>query len=103
MKFMVFTMYDAAKAAEVMQASDKAAKMPGQKLLAVYGCLGIPFPGFPPNSLLGIGIREAESAEALASVLYTLTLAGATSWAVPVLEVPVGSGAAEEKKLRKCY
>jgi len=101
MKFMVFTMYDAAKAAEVMQASDKAAKMPGQKLLAVYACLGRAFDGMPPNSLLGIGIRDAESSEALASVLYTLTLAGATSWAVPVLEVPVGSVAAEEKKLRK--
>ena len=101
MKFLTFSMYDIAKAAEVMQAADKAQKMPGQKTLTAYACLGIPFPGFPPNSLLGIGIRDADTSEALASVLYTLTVAGATSWAVPVMEVPVGGLAAEEKKLRK--
>jgi len=101
MKFLTFSMYDIAKAAEVMQAADKAHKMPGQKTLTAYACLGIPFPGFPPNTIIGFTIREAESAEALASVLYTLTVAGATSWAVPVMEMPVGSLAAEEKKLRK--
>lgn len=101
MKFMLFTMYDVAKAAEVMQASDKAAKVPGQKMLAVYACLGKAFDGMPPNTLLGIAIRDAENSEALAAVMYTLSLAGATTWAVPVLEVPVGDAATEEKKLRK--
>ena len=101
MKFMVFTMYDAAKAAEVMQASDKAAKMPGQKLLALYVCGGKPFDGVPPNTLVAISVREAESAEALAAVEYTLILAGATVWAVPVVELPVGGAVAEEKKYRK--
>jgi len=102
MKFITFSMYDAAKSAELMQAADKAHKMPGQKTLAAYACLGLPFPGvLPPNTIVGFTIREAESAEALASVLYTLTVAGATTWAVPVVEMPVGSLAAEEKKLRK--
>jgi len=101
MKFMTFVMYDVAKAAEVAQASDKASKVPGQKLLALYSCVGKPFDGVPPNTIVAISVREAENGEALATALYTLALAGATAWAVPVIEMPVGAAAAEEKKLRK--
>lgn len=101
MKFMTFVMYDVAKAAEVAQASDKNSKIPGQKMLAQYVCLGKPFDGMPPNTLVAISIRETESNEALATALYTLTLAGATAWAVPILEFAVGGGVEEEKKLRK--
>jgi hypothetical protein len=102
MKFITFAMYDVAKAAEVAQASDKVAKTPGQKRLAQYVCLGIPFPGvFPPNTLTAITIREAESAEALAAVQYPLVLAGANIWSVPVLEFPVDGAVAEVKKYTK--
>ncbi|MBM3120371.1 MAG: hypothetical protein FJ022_07855 [Chloroflexi bacterium] len=101
MKFINFIMYDVAKAAEVAQAADKVAKMPGRKLLASYVCEGIPFPGAPPNSIISITISESESNEAIAEAQYPLALAGASVWAVPVLEVPVAGAAAEEKKYRK--
>jgi len=94
-------MFDVAKAAEVAQAADKVAKMPGRKLLAQYACLGLAFPGVPPNTMVTIGISEVESNEAMAATLYPLELAGATTWAVPVLEMPVAGAAAEEKKYRK--
>ena len=69
MKFMVFTMYNVAKAAEVAQAADKVANTPGTKILAQYACLGKPFDGVPPNNVVAITVREAESAEA-----YTITV-----------------------------
>jgi len=95
-------MYDAAKLAEVAQVADKNSKIPGVKPLAQYICLGLPFPGvFPPTTLTSITIREAESAEALGAALYNIALTGATVWAVPVTEVPVGSAEAEVKKLQK--
>ena len=101
MKFITFAMYDVAKAAEIAQASDKVAKTPGRKTVAQYVCLGIPFAGVPPNSLVVIAVGEAESNEAIAASQYPLALAGATIWAVPVLEMPVAGAAAEEKKYRK--
>ena len=101
MKFITFVMYDVAKAAEIAQAADKVAKTPGQKALAQYVCLGIPFAGVPPNSIVVIVVGEAESNEAIAASQYPLALAGATIWAVPVLEMPVAGAAAEEKKYRK--
>lgn len=101
MKFLEFAMYDVAKAAEVAQASDNVAKTPGRKMLADYVCEGIAFPGQPPNTLLAIAVAEYESNEAIATALYPMALAGATVWAVPVLETQVGSGVATEKKYRK--
>jgi len=101
MKFIVFCMYDVAKMAEVAKAADKNSKIPGQKLLAMYGCLGKAFDGVPPNTLVSITIRDAESAEALGAALLNLSFAGATAWAVPVMEMPVGSAEAEAKKLQK--
>jgi len=101
MKFLGFAMYDAAKAAEVAQASDKVAKTPGRKVLASYMCMGIAFPGVPPNTLVSISVAEYESNEAMAAAMYPVALAGATVWAVPVLEMTVGRGAATEKKYRK--
>jgi len=95
-------MYDAAKTAEIAAASDKiwASPPPGIKPLASYVCLGMPFPGIPPNSLVTVGIGEAESDEALAAVTYPLMLAGATIHRVPILEVPIGGGVEAEKKYR---
>ena len=101
MKFITFYMFDVAKAAEVAQAGDKVAKTPGQKILAQYVCEGLAFPGQPPNTIVNIAIGEVESNEALAAAQYPVALAGATVWSVPVLEMPVGGGAAEEKKYRK--
>ena len=101
MKFITFCIYDVAKFAEVAKASDKNSKIPGQKLLAMYGCLGKAFDGVPPNTLVAISVRETESADALAAALLNLSLAGATVWAVPVMEMSVGSVEAEAKKLQK--
>jgi len=103
MKFVMFIMNDVAKMADVAAASDKtmASPPPGTKLLARYVCLGIPFPGAPPNTLVVISLREAESAEGMAAISYPLALAGATVWYVPVLEVPVEPRVAEvEEKYR---
>ncbi|HUW44429.1 MAG TPA: hypothetical protein VMW50_01415 [Dehalococcoidia bacterium] len=101
MKFLVFAMFDVAKAAEMAQANDKLAKTPGRKVLAGYTCLGLAFPGVPPNTLVTISVVEYGSSEAMAAVLYPLELAGATVWAVPVLEMPVGGHVTAEKKYRK--
>lgn len=103
MKFLMFAMMDVAKAAEFAQASDKvwASPPPGIKMLADYVCLGISFPGAPPNTVVGISIVEAESAEALTAVTYPMALAGASLWNVPVLEMPVAGAAELEKKMRR--
>jgi hypothetical protein len=101
MKFLGFVIYDVAKAVEVAQASDKVAKTPGRKVLASYTCMGLAFPGVPPNTLVGVSVAEYESNEAMAAAQYPMALAGATVWAVPVLEMTVGRGAATEKKYRK--
>ncbi|HXZ30237.1 MAG TPA: hypothetical protein VEG43_03650 [Dehalococcoidia bacterium] len=101
MKFLVFAAFDAAKAAEVAQANDKMAKTPGRKVLAQYMCMGMAFAGLPLNTMLGVSVVEYESNEAMAAGQYPATLAGATLWSVPVLEMPVGGLAAEEKKYRK--
>jgi len=101
MKFLGFAMFDVSKAAEVAQAGDKAAKTPGHKVLAQYLCQGMPFQGIPPNMVVVVSVGESESNEAIAASQYPIALAGATVWAVPVLEMRVGGGAAAEKKYRK--
>jgi hypothetical protein len=102
MKFLMFSMNDVAKTAEVVQAADKvwASPPPGIKLLAQYACLGIAFPGEPPNTIVAISVVDAESAEAIGAVSYPITVAGATVWNVPVFELPVAGGAEVEKKYR---
>jgi hypothetical protein len=101
MKFLGFSIFDVAKAAEVAQAGDKVAKTPGGKILAQYICQGIPFAGVPPNMMVVVSVEEYESNEAIAASQYPLALAGATTWAVPVLEMQAGGGAVTEKKYRK--
>lgn len=102
MKFLTFVMCDSAKVAELAQASDKvqANPAPGSKTLAMYTCMGIPFAGAPPDSTVTVTIVDAESTEAMAANSYPLILAGASVWYVPVLEMPVGGAAQEEKKYR---
>ena len=104
MKFLLFAMWDAAKTAEVTQAADKvwASPPPGIKRLAHYICEGITFPGvlLPPNTLVSVGIIEADTNEAIAAASYPMVLAGVSVWHVPVLELPVAGAAEVEKKLR---
>jgi len=101
MKFLVFSMFDVAKTAEIAQIADKVAKTPGQKTIAQYVCQGMALSGLLPNTSLAIAVVEAESNEALAATQYPMGLAGISTWAVPVLEVPVGRVATAEKKYRK--
>jgi len=96
----MFTMCDTAKMAELAQIGDKVGKAPGQKTIAQYACQGIAFGDLPPNTTLAVAVVEAESNEALAATQYPMGLAGMSTWAVPVLEVPVGGVATEEKKYR---
>ena len=101
MKFLSFSVVDVAKIPDLMQALDKVADTPGSKVLARYTCMGLAFPGVPPNTVVGVSIMEYESSEAMAARLYPGMLAGATVWAVPVLEMPVTGAAEVEKKYRK--
>jgi len=101
MKFLMFAMYDVAKTAELAQVADKVAKTPGQRTIAQYSCQGMAFAGLPPNTALAIAVVEAESNEALAATQYPMGLAGISTWAVPVLEVPVGRTTTAERKYRK--
>jgi hypothetical protein len=101
MKFLMFAMYDVAKTAELAQDADKVAKTPGQKTIAQYACQGIAFAGLPPNTALSIIVLEVDSNEALAAIQYPLGLDGISTWAVPVLEIPVSRVVAAEKKYRK--
>jgi len=103
MKFLRFSMFDAAKTAEMSQVSDKvmANLPPGLKVLAAYTCLGNPFPAtVPPNALISVAVMEAESAEAIVATAYPAMLAGAQMWYVPVMEVSIGAAAEQEKKYR---
>ena len=102
MKFLSFVTMPAAKIAEVAAASDKtmASPPPGYQALANYACLGAPFDGIPPNSMVSVSISEADSAEALAAVQYPLLLAGATIHRVPIMDVAIGTAVQTEKKFK---
>ncbi|MBM4446445.1 MAG: hypothetical protein FJ023_03720 [Chloroflexi bacterium] len=102
MKFMSLGLYDVAKSAEVAKAADQLLSNPppGFKLLAQYVCLGRPFDGIPPNTMVSVAIGETDSAEAIAAVSYPLQLAGVTFYRVPLLEIPVAGATAVEKKLK---
>jgi hypothetical protein len=102
MKFLMFLAMDVAKAAEVAQAADKfwASPPAGIKMLATYVCQGIPWRDAPANTLITIGVVEAENNQALSAANWPLALAGATVWSVPVLEMPVPGAAEVERKLR---
>jgi len=102
MKFVRFSVVDVAKMAETTKASDKVWASPpsGVKMDAFYACMGLAFPDQPPNTIVSISIVEADSAESLAAISYPPMQAGATIWAVPVIDVPVGGTAEAEKKYR---
>jgi len=70
MKFLVFAMFDVAKATEMAQVNDKLAEMPGRKVLSNYTCMGLAFPGVPLNTLVTVSVVEYESSQAMAAVLY---------------------------------
>jgi hypothetical protein len=101
MKIITFAMFQPDKAAEVAEAVDKAANAPGMKRIAQYVFQGNPFPQtVPPMSMVAISISAVESNEALAAANYPLGLAGASNWAVPVLEMPESGAAETEKQYR---
>ena len=101
MKIAIFVMYDVSKAAELAKVSDQLQKMPGRKVLANYLFQGKPFDGLPPTTAVSMTVSEVENNEALTAIEYTLGLAGATTWAVPVFEMPIGKNVATEKNIRK--
>lgn len=76
MKFLTFSIIDAAKAADIAQVTDKIAKTPGRKVLAQYICMGMAFAGLPPNTLVGVTVVDYESSEAMAAAQYPMSLAG---------------------------
>jgi hypothetical protein len=102
MKFLTINMTEVAKIPALVQAADKVWATPpaGIKVEANYVCLGTPFPGVPPNTMVSFSISEVESAEALAAVSYPMMVAGSTIYRVPIMEMPVGAGAHVEKKSR---
>ena len=102
MKFLTITVFDVAKTSDLVKVSDKVMKnTPGYKPLAMYACMGNPFPGeIPPNSMVTVSISEVETDEALGAVTYPLALAGATIHRVPIMEVTPGTSEEVEKKLR---
>ena len=102
MKILAISVFDPAKAGEAAKVLDKVLpNTPGYKPLAMYICLGNPFPGeIPPNSMVGITIAEVENENALAAVSYPLALAGMSAHRVPVLEMKPGKSSETEKKLK---
>ena len=101
MKFMTMSIYPVDKAAEVGAASDKvSASHPREGGPASFFVLmAVPFP-VPPNNIVAFSIGESDSAESMATRVYPLMLAGADVSIIPLLEVPIGSGAEVEKKYR---
>jgi len=102
MKFVVMSVWDVSKAAELAKISDKvaAAPPPGYKGLAQYVCLAQPFSGIPPGKGVTISVCEADSSEAIAAALYPSMLAGADINTVPVIDMPIGGMTDVEKKAR---
>ena len=102
MKMLSIAVYDPSKLGEISKVTDKVhTNTPGYKPLAMYVCLGNPFPGeIPPNSMVSITIAEVENENALAAVNYPLVLAGMSIHRVPILEMKSGKVAETEKKLR---
>jgi hypothetical protein len=102
MKLLRFLMIETDKAEKMVQVSDKmwASPPPGIELKSNFACLGIAFPGQPPNTIVSVSVIEADSAETIAATSYPLTLAGGTMWTVPALEVPPGRATEVEKKAR---
>ncbi len=101
MKVAMFVMWDMSKTAEVAKAADSVVNTPGRKLLANYMFQGKPFDGLPPTTTVSMTISEVENNEALTVIQYALGLAGATTWVVPLFEIPVGKNVETEKKVRK--
>jgi hypothetical protein len=101
MKVAMFVMWDMRKTAEVAKAADSVVNTPGRKLLANYMFQGKPFDGLAPTTTVSMTISEVENNEALTVIQYALGLAGATTWVVPIFEIPVGKNVETEKKVRK--
>ena len=101
MKVAMFVMWDMSKTVDVAKAADSVINTPGRKLLANYMFQGKPFDGLAPTTTVSMTISEVENNEALTVIQYAMGLAGATTWVVPIFEIPVGKNVETEKKLRK--
>ena len=108
MKILLFTMYDPSKVAELAKVSDQFQANPpeGEKTLAMYTCQGIPFPqGLPNNvshnAMVSVSIHEVENNDALGATIYPFVIAGAATWAVPIMELVTGDVAKQEEQLRR--
>jgi len=102
MKYVVMSVWDVGKAAELAKIQDKVDTAPpsGYKTLARYVCLAQPVSGPPSGTKVSIEIAEAESAEALAAAQYPAMLAGADINIVPAIDMPIAGAAEVEKKAR---
>jgi len=100
MKFISFAITPVEKAAEVAAASDKVWAKEPKGREASYLLLCVPQFNVPQNSLVGVTITEADSADQIAARAYPQMLAGATVHVIPVLELPVAGSAKTEKKYR---
>jgi hypothetical protein len=100
MKFVVFTMFNMDKAAEMGRIGDTV-KIPGNKLEGWYLFQGRPFDGVPPNTAVSLSIHDVQSNADITALEYPLAKAGATVWAVPVMEIPRGGAVKQGKEYMK--
>jgi hypothetical protein len=95
-------MYPASKTPDIAAINDELGKSRPSDVSDVtqYVCLSAPFDGIPQETIVAFSIAEYGSAESLIAESYPMTLAGATIRRIPILEVPLGTGAATEEKFR---
>ena len=101
MKCFIFVSTPWDNVANLAQTADQvwASAPPQIKLLARYLFLGIAFPGQNQGEFLGMNIVEAETSEAVTSILYPVSLAGAKVTVVPVHELPLANVTEYEKTI----
>jgi len=68
----------------------------------MYSCQANPFPGIelPQGTMVTVSIVECDNAEAMAAVSLEMTLAGATTNRIPVMEVATGKAEGTVEKLK---
>lgn len=102
MRFLIFSLMDVSKVPDVSKASDKVWSKPpaNVKILAAYTCQGLAFPNMPLHTILTIRAVEVESNETLSALIYPQSVAGATVWTTPAMDLPAGAAVELEKKFR---
>lgn len=100
MKVALFTMFDVDKLGEMGKIGDSI-KVPGNRLEAWYAFQGIPFQGLPPHTVVTLSIHEVQGNADIMALEMPLARAGATVWAVPVMEIPRGGAVKQGKEYMK--